>query len=376
MKKGKALIVLCVILVTLAIVCSPSFLLQPQNVKTSQTVENIQNIQSVKNQTVTKTNSKTITIKAVGDIIPGTNYPDYRLPGNPNQLFPKSIRDNLKGANILFGNYESTLTNYPTSSKDVSRGQTFAFRSPPKHAQLFFDVGFDVLSVANNHSMDFGSVGFQDTIKNFGAAKIKTVGEKNQILYMNVENTPIAFIGFCFYDYCNKVQDIAAGKKLVEKARKNAKIVIVSMHVGAEGANALRVRNKTEFFYGENRGNSISFSRSMIDAGADLVLGHGPHVPRAMEIYKGKLIAYSLGNFLGYKTLSVAGEKGDSMILEVKLNLEGDFVSGKIIPVRLDKQGIPRIDESFRTVKLVRSLTKSDFPKTSLVINENGKIAK
>jgi poly-gamma-glutamate capsule biosynthesis protein CapA/YwtB (metallophosphatase superfamily) len=112
----------------------------------------------------------------------------------------------------------------------------------------------------------------------------------------------------------------------------------------------------------------------MIDAGADLVLGHGPHVPRAMEIYKGKIIAYSLGNFLGYRTLSTNAQTGDSMILEVKLNSAGDLVSSKVIPVRMDKQGIPHIDQHFRTVKLMRYLNAQAFPKNPVKINKKGEV--
>ncbi|MEO1375805.1 MAG: CapA family protein [Cyanobacteria bacterium J06635_10] len=315
-----------------------------------------------------------ISIKAVGDMVPGTNFPSNRLPANPNQLFPKSVRDKLQGTDILFGNFESTITNHPYSTKDISRGQVFAFRSPPQHAKLFADVGFDVLSVANNHAMDFGTKGFQDTFNNITAAGMKAVGKKNQILYFNVENVPVAVIGFCFYEYCNTVQDIEKAKALVETARKKAKIVVISMHVGAEGTRALHVKNQTEFFYGENRGNSLNFARTMIDSGADLVLGHGPHVPRAIEVYQGKLIAYSLGNFLGYRVFSTSSYKGYSMILDVKLNPEGDFLSGKIIPVRLNKQAIPYIDQGFSTVGLLRSLNKSDFPNTPLEINNKGEI--
>jgi poly-gamma-glutamate capsule biosynthesis protein CapA/YwtB (metallophosphatase superfamily) len=315
-----------------------------------------------------------ITIKAVGDIVLGTNFPDYRLPQNPNQLFPQSVRNQLKGSDILFGNYESTLTNHPYSSKDVSKGMVFAFRSPPAYANLLSQVGFDVMSVANNHAMDFGIVGFQDTTKNLNSAGIKAIGTKNKIIYSKVKNIPTAWIGFCFYDYCNKVQDIEKGKALVKQARQNAKIVIISMHVGAEGKDALNVRNQTEFFYGENRGNSIEFARSMVDAGADLILGHGPHVPRAVEVYKGKLIAYSLGNFLGYRTFSTSGEKGSSMILETKLNQNGDFVSGKITSIRLDKQGIPQLDKYNQTSKLMNLLTQNNFPNGNVMISSQGEI--
>jgi poly-gamma-glutamate capsule biosynthesis protein CapA/YwtB (metallophosphatase superfamily) len=316
----------------------------------------------------------TITVQAVGDVIPGTNYPNYRLPSDRNQLIPNSVRAYLQRADLLFGNFESSLTKYPYSSKDISQGQVFAFRSPPSYAQLFADVGFKVMNIANNHAQDFGMVGFQDTVKNLKAVGIETLGHKNQILLLQVNNVPVAMIGFAPYEFYNSIHDLETAKALVQQAKIQASIVIVSMHAGAEGTSALRVQDKTEFFYGENRGNSIQFARNMIDAGADLVIGHGPHVPRALEMYNGKLIAYSLGNFLGYRTLSTAAQTGYSMILEAKLNSKGDLVSSKIIPVHLNRQGIPHIDQRFRTVGLLRYLISKDFPNDQVKINKKGEI--
>lgn len=318
--------------------------------------------------------AKSITIKAVGDVIPGTNYPNYRLPADRNQLIPKPVRAYLSKADVLFGNFETTLTKHRYSAKDVSRGQVFAFRSPPEYAELFSDVGFDVFNVANNHARDFGMVGFNDTMKNLKNAGIETLGHKNQILFLEKNNNKIAMIGFAPYEFYNSIHDLEEAKALVKKARKEANIVIVSMHVGAEGTGAMHTKNKTEYFYGENRGNSIKFARTMIDAGADLILGHGPHVPRAMEMYKGKLIAYSLGNFLGYRTLSTVAQTGYSMILEVKMSSEGNVEKAKIIPVRMDRQGIPYIDQNFKTVQLVRYLNQSDFPNSSIKINNKGEL--
>ena len=316
----------------------------------------------------------TLTIKAVGDIIPGTNFPNYRLPSSPDQLLPRSVRGYLRKADIVFGNLETTFTNYPYTTKDISRGQVFAFRSPPSYAQLFADVGFNVFHIANNHAMDFGSTGFQDTVKNLKKVGIASLGHKNQILYLEANNMAVAMIGFAPYGMYNSIHNLTAAQALVAEAKNNADIVVVSMHAGAEGTAALHVKNKPEFFYGENRGNSIQFARTMIDTGADLVIGHGPHVPRAMEIYKGKLIAYSLGNFLGYRTLSTKAQTAYSMILEVKLNSQGELVDGKIIPIHLSKQGIPEIDQYFRTVGLLRYLNKNHHLVEPITFNQRGEI--
>lgn len=324
----------------------------------------------------TQFTTETITIKAVGDIIPGSNYPYNKLPKDEKILF-KSVKPYLQGADILFGNFESTLTDYRYSSKGGGGGMLFAFRTPPSYVKLLKDAGFHILNVANNHSWDFHEQGFKDTIKNIDGAGMTAVGKKGQIVYKNVKGVNVAFIGFSNYgDVHNSLLELKAGEAIVKEAKKKADIVVISVHAGAEGTGALRVRNHNEFFFGENRGNMVLFSRTMIDAGADLILGHGPHVARALELYKGKLIAYSLGNFMGYRSLSTAGELGESLILQVQMNPQGDFISGKIIPVQLNGQGIPAIDNDFRSVGLIRELTKGDFPNTPLKIDEKGQILK
>lgn len=320
-------------------------------------------------------NKQFITLKAVGDIVPGTNFPNNKLPKNRQELF-QNVKTYLQGSDILFGNFESTLTNYPRTAKDTSRRMVHAFRTPPEYAKLLKEVGFTVMSIANNHSFDFTIKGFEDTFKNLESAGVKAVGKKQQILYKNIKGVEIAFIAFSHLPWHNSINDLPSAIALVKEAQKKATIVVISFHGGAEGTGAMRVRNRQENFYGENRGNLVLFSRTLIDNGADLVLGHGPHVPRAMELYKGKLIAYSLGNFVGYRTLSTRGALGESLILEVKLNQQGDFISGKITPVQLDRRGIPYPDKGTNSIPLIRNLTKLDFPQTQLQFDLNGHIIK
>jgi len=323
--------------------------------------------------TVAEPQTVAVRLKAVGDIIPGTNYPDYRLPADPSYLF-RSVQPFLGETDILFGNFESTLTDYPYSAKDISRGLTFAFRTPPAFARVLHTAGFDVLSVANNHSFDFAQVGFDDTIAHIEQAGMRAVGRKDDIVTVEVNGLVIAFIGFSYLRDHNFMGDLATATTLVQTADAQADIVVISVHAGAEGTDALAVRDRTEFFVSENRGNMVQFSRAMIEAGADVILGHGPHVPRAIELYQDKLIAYSLGNFVGYRTLSTVGPLGTSLILQIHLDAAGNFVSGRVIPVALDPNGVPYIDNFFQSVTLVRQLTRQDFPNTALEIDEMGYI--
>lgn len=315
----------------------------------------------------------TLTVNAVGDVIPGTNYQTYRLPQDWQYLFG-GIQYQLQQADIVFGNFESTLTEVRNSPKATGRPNVFAFRTPPWYASVLKVAGFNVMSVANNHSFDFGEQGFADTLANLEQEGIKAVGRKGEIVYTEAKGLKLAFIGFSHLNQHNTVHNLEAAAALVQEAEQNADIVVVSFHAGKEGSDATATRDQTEYFFSENRGNVVRFSRTVVDHGADLVLGHGPHVPRALELYNNKLIAYSLGNFLGYRTLSTAGHLGTSLILTANLDGNGNFLSGRVVPVALDRNGVPYLDNHFKGVTLVRSLTRRDFPDTPLTIDDDGYI--
>jgi poly-gamma-glutamate capsule biosynthesis protein CapA/YwtB (metallophosphatase superfamily) len=155
---------------------------------------------------------------------------------------------------------------------------------------------------------------------------------------------------------------------------KKADLVVVSFHGGAEGTNAQHVPNNTEIFFGEARGNLRLFARTVIDAGADLVLGHGPHVMRGMEIYQGRLISYSLGNFATYGWFQLAGETALSEILEVKLAADGKFIGGKIHPVKQEGRGGPLLDPSKAAIPLLRNLSNADFAGSAPKIADDGTV--
>lgn len=313
----------------------------------------------------------TLTINAVGDVIPGTNYRTTRLPQDWQYLLG-GIQHQLQQADIVFGNFESTLTEVRSSPKDTGRPNVFAFRTPPWYASVLKVAGFTVMSVANNHAFDFGEQGFADTIANLEQEGISAVGRKGEIVYTEAKGLTVAFIGFSYLNQHNTVHDLDTAAALVQEANQNADIVVVSFHAGKEGSDATAARDQTEYFFSENRGNVVRFSRTVVDHGADLVLGHGPHVPRALEVYNNKLIAYSLGNFLGYRTLATAGHLGTSLILTANLDSNGDFIGGRIVPVTLDRNGVPALDDHFKSVVLIRSLTRHDFPDTPLTIDDDG----
>lgn len=236
-------------------------------------------------------------------------------------------------------------------------------------------AGFDVMSVANNHAGDFGEVGRISTQKVLDEQGIKYAGSLQPpatIAYLDVKGKRVGFVAFGHNNGMPSINDLAGARSLVVEASKNADMVIVSFHGGAEGTDKQHVPNSSEIFLGENRGNLPAFTHTVIDAGADLVLGHGPHVMRGLEIYKDRLIAYSLGNFATYGWFQLAGETAMSMILETTLDAEGRFISGKINSVKLEGRGIPVLETTGASTRLVRSLSTADFGQNAPKIADDG----
>ncbi|NIO43249.1 MAG: CapA family protein, partial [Burkholderiales bacterium] len=184
---------------------------------------------------------ETFTIKAVGDIVLGTTWPQNRIPPDVEHRFFKGVAKELSGADILFGNLEGALTDFDKTRKDPSRGTQFAFRMPPRFAGVLQNAGFSVLSLANNHSSDFGPIGLADTRDALQTHGILGVGLKNDIVYQQIRGTRIAWIGFSYLGLHNSIHDLNEVARLVSEADRSAKLVIVTFHGGAEGSDALRV---------------------------------------------------------------------------------------------------------------------------------------
>ena len=148
----------------------------------------------------------------------------------------------------------------------------------------------------------------------------------------------------------------------------------MSFHGGAEGKDVTRLPFAEEEYYNEPRGDVVKFARMVVDAGADLVVGHGPHVVRAMELYKDRLIAYSLGNFATYYGISVAGIKGIAPILLATLDETGRFVEGEIVSTIQIRPAGPSIDPEQRALNMLRGLSISDFGNPGLTFHEDGRL--
>ncbi len=323
--------------------------------------------------------SETITIAAVGDIMLGSTYPnESRMPPEDGAKLLAPVTPILSAADIAFGNLEGPMADSGASTKcRPNSTRCFAFRVPTRYGKYLKDAGFDVLSLANNHAGDFGDSGRESTRKTLDALDIKHAGSDRHTYsttYLTVKGKKVAFIGFAHNAITPNVNDLDEAERLVRAAKKKADIVVVSFHGGAEGTDRQHVPNATELFAGEKRGNLPAFAHRVIDAGAALVLGHGPHVMRGMELYKGHLVVYSLGNFATYGWFSLAAETALSEIVEVTLAPDGKFIEGKITALKQEGRGGPLLDPTNRSIEVVRSLSQADFGQNAPKIADDGKI--
>jgi hypothetical protein len=318
-----------------------------------------------------------IQLAAVGDIMLGTDYPQEYLPPNDGRQLLAAMSPILQRADIAFGNLEGTLLDGGEPVKQCQNpDRCYLFRSPARYAVNFQQAGFDVISLANNHARDFGEEGRSASMQALGQVGIQHSGRMGDIASWSVKGQRIALIAFAPFKNSHDMLDVSAAQDLVARVKAEHEIVLVSFHGGAEGLDALRIPFANEFYYGEDRGNVVEFGHAVIDAGADVVLGHGPHVPRALELYQGRLIAYSLGNFCTYYGISVAGLKGLAPVLEITITGNGEFVGGRIISARQQRPLGPQPDASHEAARLMKTLTEQDFPNTSLSVDATGIITK
>jgi poly-gamma-glutamate capsule biosynthesis protein CapA/YwtB (metallophosphatase superfamily) len=314
---------------------------------------------------------KTVSLAAVGDTMLG-NTP--QLPSDPaGYLAP--MRKQLTG-DVVFGNLEGTLTgaSYSTKCGGPSGGDCFAFRAPPRFGRALATAGFTVMNNANNHFGDFGGAGEADTAAALSRAGIARTGSPGKIALVKAAGTKLAFVGFSPYANANSLLDLGAARALIRRAAKRAPIVVVAIHAGAEGSDRTHVTGHEEHYLGEDRGNPERFAHMAVRAGADLVLGSGPHVLRGMEIYRGRLLAYSLGNFCGFHNFATSGVLGSSAVLHVQLGPEGALKSGRLASVRLDGAGRPLPDPSGAARDLVAHLSRADFGADGVRLGKRGKI--
>lgn len=318
--------------------------------------------------------SASVTIAAVGDTMLG-NTPD--LPPDPAAYFRRVEPILDSGAQIVFANLEGTLTTATTSkcgSVKRRHKNCFAFRDPPGYARFLRQAGFTILNDANNHSFDFGATGQAQTVRAIHAAGLAQTGLPGEITVVRANAIQVAFVAFAPYSYDADLLDLPAARALIAAAGREANVVVVYMHAGAEGSAADHVTDQEEDYLGEDRGNAEAFAHMAIDAGASLVIASGPHVLRGMQFYKHRLIAYSLGNFASYGDFATEGDFDMSEILHVTLSSAGRFRRARIYPIQFTGQGQPVPGGG--AIGVTARLSSADFGASAARILPSGVVAR
>ncbi len=237
-----------------------------------------------------------LTIAAVGDIMLGGRTGPYLEQHGPDYPF-RDVLPVLRPADVIAGNLESPIS---TRGRAVEN-KKFTLRAGPLAVEALKKAGIRVVTLANNHSMDFGPQALQDTLKTLAENNILFTGAGMDLddarapAFLKVKGKTLAFLS---YSLTFPLEFFASGRRPgtapgyadfvradIQKVRPVADLVVVSFHWGAE----LMIAAKDY---------QIELGHQAIDEGADLVLGHHPHVLQEIEVYKGRLIAYSLGNFV------------------------------------------------------------------------------
>jgi poly-gamma-glutamate capsule biosynthesis protein CapA/YwtB (metallophosphatase superfamily) len=318
-----------------------------------------------------------LTVAAVGDIMMGTDFPENILPDDDGVGFLAAVTPILSAPDVTFGNLEGVLQDGGEPVKQCKDTRIcFLFRTPTRYAAYLAAAGFDVMSLANNHARDFGEEGRSSTMAALDAVGIRHSGREGTVASWIANGRRVALIAFAPNVGSNSLNDPQIGLPLVSQLAATHDIVIVSFHGGAEGNGAEVLPFAREIFAGEDRGDVVEFAHAMVDAGADLVLGHGPHVVRPLELYRDRLIAYSLGNFATYYGISVEGIRGIAPILSCTLDDEGRFVSGRIESTTQIRPAGPSLDPQNTVIEMLRTLTLVAFPDGPLDIQEDGTLAR
>lgn len=343
----------------------------------------------------------TVRLTFTGDINLGSSF----LPnGVPADTHPSAFAqvDSLFDGDLNVGNYEGAFSDTLPAGKCRGASNCYEFRTPRWMARHLWTAGFTHMHLANNHASDLGVAGRHETRALFDSLGIRYYGILGDISIDTVRtecevrgptsgdsssaaqpprtsdlgprtcSTTVALIGFTTYDFAYSLLNIARARTVVDSVAKLADVVVVTFHGGTEGKAAVRTGRTMERMGGERRGDLRRFARAVIDAGADAVVGHGPHVLRGIEFYRGRPIAYSLGNFVTWHGFNMTGVNALTGVLQLELNADGSFASGRFVPLRQVKWVGAVPDRRREALALVRRLTGLDFPGTGAVIANDG----
>lgn len=329
--------------------------------------------------------TEAVRVCAGGDVTLGTNLdttwtkpmsdwlkrPVPALP-RPDRLL-RPLQPLLSDADVVLVNVEGAIGSGPVEKpkcEPEARG-CFALRQPPATASALRALsprGQVVGNLANNHSRDAGADGMARTIALLRRAHVRITGVDTLATPVATWNgDTVAFLGFSTSTGPDP-RDLAAVTRHVSRAAARYPLLVVTMHMGAEGRSAQRTRDTMEVYFEERRGNAVAFAHAAADAGAKLVVGHGPHVIRAMEWRNATLIAYSLGNLVTYGPFSLREPLNRGAILCATLDAKRGVVGAFLRPTKQRAPGRVSSDRSSRSVIIADSLSRLDFPDSGAAL--------
>lgn len=310
-------------------------------------------------------NAGTIRLAFVGDILPAASVAKLMEKNGYDYPYRKA-RHLLESADITAGNLESPITDRGTPEDN----KQYLFRGPAEALPALKEAGFDVLSLANNHTLDYGWVGLQDTMDALDDHKLKHMGSGNDDteaftpVYVESKGMTVAYIGVSRvlpevswkadsnHPGIAEAYDPTRAEAAIRDASANADIVIVMVHWGKERADVPNAEQK-------------NLGHRFIDAGADLVIGSHPHVLQGFESYNGKWIAYSLGNFVF--NMTATPKTRDTGVLTAACTKNGDCSLELHPMIAVESQPTPMTEEAGKAL-----LKRLSEVSTAAFIEENG----
>jgi len=329
--------------------------------------------------------TRPIRVCAGGDMMLGSNLPprggappEVAAPGEADLLrLVAPLTPLFDGADIAVLNVEGAIGAGPAPAKcSPTSTSCWAFRQPIAAARAYRAVAPGAVvvgGIANNHALDAGGEGFRQTAAHLRQAGVLVTGADSLPTMVPVAGgDSVAVLAFSTFAAGPNARDLAAVRRHVARAAARTPRVVVSVHHGAEGRGAQRTADRPETYLGENRGNPVAFARTAVEAGASLVIGHGPHVLRAAEWRGDALVLYSLGNLLTNGPFSVAEPNGRGAVACAEIAPTGHIVGGRIHSTRQVRPGALIADPEARAAWLIDSLGRLDFPSSGVRMDRDG----
>jgi hypothetical protein len=285
------------------------------------------------------------------------------------------LRPLVRAADIVIINAEGAIGDGPVDAPkcDLDRETCYLLRSPPEAARAMRHLGDSttivVANVANNHLHDAGMGGVTSTLAALDSAGVLVTGADTvPTLAVTSRGDTIAVLGFSVWSVPG-VNDLDDVRRIVGNAAGRYGRVVVTAHFGAEGRGAQRTLNVSEQYLGEDRGNPVAFAHAAVEAGASVVIGHGPHVLRAIEWWNSALILYSMGNLINYGPFGLGSPMNRGAIVCATLDSAGQAGEGVMRSTRQPMPGTVVPDSTNRARVIVDSLSRLDFPATGARID-------